>query len=76
MLLFLISHKGSFIYTFPHDRTAHATAFDGQVVDHWLERKIGHLVQVSVTNSASDDDAGGIDNGGCDGDASLLFNVQ
>ena len=25
---------------FPTDRTAHTTAFDGSVMDHWLEWKI------------------------------------
>ena len=25
---------------FPTDRTAHTTAYDGPVVNHWLERKI------------------------------------
>ena len=39
-LLFPISSKVSFICTFPETETAHTTAFDGRVVDHWLERKI------------------------------------
>ena len=35
-LLFSISSKGSFICTFPIDRTVHTTAFDKPVVDHWF----------------------------------------
>ena len=38
-LLFAISSKGSFICTFPSDRTGHTTAFDGPVVDHLLKWK-------------------------------------
>ena len=39
-LLFLISSKGYFISTFPTDRTAYTTDFDGPAVDNWLEWKI------------------------------------
>ena len=39
-LLFLISSKGSFICTVPLSWTWHTTAFDGPVVDPWLEWKI------------------------------------
>ena len=30
---------------FPTDRTAHTTAFDGPVVDHWLEQKIAQAAE-------------------------------
>ena len=45
-LLFLIGSKGSFICTFT--QTAHITAFDGPVVDHWLEWKIAQTANAST----------------------------
>ena len=43
-----LSNKQQEIFNmhFPIDRTAHITAFDGPIVDHWLERKI-----VQTTNA-------------------------
>ena len=31
---------GIFYVNLPTDRTSHTTAFDGPVVDYWLDRKI------------------------------------
>ena len=33
---------------FPTDRTAHTTAFNGSVVDHWLEWKIAQTANAST----------------------------
>ena len=33
---------------FPTDKTAHNTAFDGPVVDHWLERKMAQTANASA----------------------------
>ena len=33
---------------FPTDRTAHTTAFDGLVVDNWLEQKIAQTENASA----------------------------
>ena len=33
---------------FPTGRTAHSTAFDGPVVDHWLEWKIAQTANVTA----------------------------
>ena len=33
---------------FSIDRTLHTTAFDKPVVDHWLERKIATLIQITI----------------------------
>ena len=38
---------------FPTDRTAHTTAFDGLVVDHWLERKIAQTENASAMQDQS-----------------------
>ena len=54
-LLFSISSKGSFICTFPTDRTVHTTAFDKPVVDHWLEQKIAQTAAGSTEKDRSDD---------------------
>ena len=35
------------------DSTAHATAFDGPVVDHWLERKIVQTANASAMQDRS-----------------------
>ena len=40
---------------FSIDRTAHTTAFDKQVVDHWLERKIAQTAAGSTEKDRSDD---------------------
>ena len=40
---------------FPTDRTEHATAFDGSVVDHWLEYKIAQTANESAMQDRSDD---------------------
>ena len=52
-LFFLISSKGSFICTFPTDRIAHTTAFDGPVVDHCLERNIAQTANASAMHDRS-----------------------
>ena len=36
---------------FPTDRTAHITAFDGPIVDHWLERKIAQPANAVIGQS-------------------------
>ena len=40
---------------FPIDRTAHITAFDGPVVDHWLEWKLAQTANASGMQARSDD---------------------
>ena len=40
---------------FSIDRTVHTTAFDKQVVDHWLERKIAQTAAGSTEKDRSDD---------------------
>ena len=40
---------------FSIDRTAHTTAFDKPVVDHWLERKIAQTAAGSTQKDRSDD---------------------
>ena len=54
-LLFSISSKGSFICTFPIDRTVHTTTFDKPVMDHWLERKTAQTAAGSTEKDRSDD---------------------
>ena len=48
-LLFPISRKGSFIFIFPQtgQHIPHP-AFDGTVVDHWLEWKIDQTANASA----------------------------
>ena len=38
---------------FPTDSTAHTTAFDGPVVDHWLEQKIAQTANASAMEDPS-----------------------
>ena len=38
---------------FPTDTTAHTAAFDGPVVDHWLERKIFQTANASTIQDRS-----------------------
>ena len=38
-----------------HFPTAHTTALDEPVVDHWLERKIGPTANASAVQDQSDD---------------------
>ena len=40
---------------FPTDRKAHTTAFDGPVVDYWLEWKIAQTANASAVWDRSDD---------------------
>ena len=44
MLLFVISST-YLLYAHSTDRQVHTTAFDGPVVDHWLERKIAQTTK-------------------------------
>ena len=45
-ILVIMNSKGSVISTIP-DWIAHTTAFVIQVMEHWLEREIGHWVHHS-----------------------------
>ena len=47
--------QGIFYMYFPTDMTAHTTAFDGPVVDHWLEWKIAQTANASALQARSDD---------------------
>ena len=38
---------------FPRDRTAYTTAFDGPVMDHWLEQKIAQTANASAMQDRS-----------------------
>ena len=40
--------QGVFYMHFPMDRTVHSTAFDGPIVDHWLEWKIAQIETAST----------------------------
>ena len=40
---------------FTIDRTVHDIAFDGSVVDHWLERKIAQTANASAMQARSDE---------------------
>ena len=39
---------------FPTGRTAHTTAFDGSIVDHWLEWKIAQIANESALQDYSE----------------------
>ena len=47
--------QGIFYMHFPTGRTAHTTAFDGPVVDHWLEGKIAQTANAPAMQAQSDD---------------------
>ena len=51
----LLSHKqqGIFYMHFLTDKTAHTTAFDVPVVDHWLERKIAQTANAFAMQDRS-----------------------
>ena len=40
--------QGIFYIHFPRDRTAHTRAFDGPVVNRWLEQKIAQTANASA----------------------------
>ena len=44
-----------FYIHFPTDRTAHTTAFDGPVGDHWLEREIAQTGNALAMQAQSND---------------------
>ena len=52
-LLFLISSKG--YMHFPIDRRAHIIAFEGPVLDYWLEKKRAQTANAPIMQVQSDD---------------------
>ena len=47
--------QGIFYMHFPTDKATDTTAFDGRVVDHWLERKIAQNANAFDVQNRSDD---------------------
>ena len=45
--------QGIFYMHFPTDGRAHTTAFDGPIVDHWLEQKIAQTANESAVQDQS-----------------------
>ena len=54
-LFFSNKQQGIFYMHFPPDRTVHTTAFEGPVVDHWLEGKIAQTTNAHIMQARSDD---------------------